>query len=195
MCDAFQSKGPGQRWGSLCGTLCSKVLEKLNEMQVQDSMNTYNGLVETCFKQCVTHFKAKDLDKDEEACVGRCVQKFMAYSQRVGQRFADVNRQHEWNELDCDIDCIEWNLFVFWGTHYHTLLLLYHTKFHQPKLKCSIFISSSVIKIIINIFIRVVIMGVVVPAKIIFLFNHFSLSSLSIFGFFARPFLLLLSLF
>jgi len=73
----------------------AKVLEKLNEMQVQDSMNTYNGLVETCFKQCVTHFKAKDLDKEEEACVGRCVQKFMAYSQRVGQRFADVNRHHE----------------------------------------------------------------------------------------------------
>jgi len=68
-----------------------KVVQKLNELQVQDSMNTYNGLVERCFNECVTHFKAKDLDASEKACVERCVQKFMAFSQRIGARFAEIN--------------------------------------------------------------------------------------------------------
>mmetsp|Transcript_7923 Transcript_7923/g.15421 ORF Transcript_7923/g.15421 Transcript_7923/m.15421 type:complete len:89 (-) Transcript_7923:137-403(-) len=68
-----------------------QVLAKLSDMQIQDTMNTYNGLVERCFGDCIVHFRAKDLDSTEKGCVERCVQKFMAYSQRVGLRFQEKN--------------------------------------------------------------------------------------------------------
>ncbi|CEM00005.1 unnamed protein product [Vitrella brassicaformis CCMP3155] len=70
-----------------------QVLGKLNDMQMQDSLNTYNGLVERCFNECITHFRAKDLEKAETGCIERCVTKFMAFSQRIGTRFQEKNMQ------------------------------------------------------------------------------------------------------
>lgn len=71
----------------------SRVLARLDELQMQDSMNTFNGLVERCFNECVISFRAKDLDAEEKQCVHKCVQKFMNFSRRVGQRFAEKNQQ------------------------------------------------------------------------------------------------------
>mmetsp|Transcript_2126 Transcript_2126/g.5952 ORF Transcript_2126/g.5952 Transcript_2126/m.5952 type:complete len:98 (-) Transcript_2126:84-377(-) len=69
------------------------VLEQLNEMQMAESMNTFNGLVERCFNECVTSFRNKSLDAPEEQCVQRCVQKTMVFSQRVAQRFQEKQQQ------------------------------------------------------------------------------------------------------
>merc|ERR1712093_282916 len=69
------------------------VLAQLNEMQVQESMNTYNGLVERCFNECVTGFRSKSLEASEKECVEHCVGKFMQFSQRVAQRFQEKNMQ------------------------------------------------------------------------------------------------------
>merc|ERR1712087_259414 len=66
-----------------------QVLAQLNDMQMTESMNTYNNLVERCFNECVTSFRAKTLEKSEEECVKRCVSKFMSFSQRVAQRFQE----------------------------------------------------------------------------------------------------------
>ncbi|CAD7928051.1 unnamed protein product [Amoebophrya sp. A25] len=69
------------------------VLSQMNDMQVAESMSTYNNLVERCFGECVNTFRQKSLDDGEENCAKRCVQKFMTYSQRVAQRFAEKNAQ------------------------------------------------------------------------------------------------------
>lgn len=69
------------------------VVKELNRLQLKDSMETYNSLVERCFGECISHFKSKDLDASETACVGNCVKKFMEFSTRVGQRFAEKNIQ------------------------------------------------------------------------------------------------------
>mmetsp|Transcript_87860 Transcript_87860/g.138689 ORF Transcript_87860/g.138689 Transcript_87860/m.138689 type:complete len:94 (-) Transcript_87860:74-355(-) len=69
------------------------VLSQLNDMQMQESMNTYNNLVERCFSECVTSFRTKALDNTEEQCVKRCVQKFMSFSQRVAMRFQEKQQQ------------------------------------------------------------------------------------------------------
>ena len=69
------------------------VMKELNSMQVMESLTTYNGLVERCFGECVTHFRAKMLDDSETACVKNCVQKYMQFSQRIGQKFAEKNQQ------------------------------------------------------------------------------------------------------
>jgi len=69
-----------------------KVLQTMNEMQVEESMSTYNNLVERCFNECVTNFRSKSLDSTETSCTQRCVQKFMAYSQRVAQKFQEKQK-------------------------------------------------------------------------------------------------------
>lgn len=70
-----------------------RVLAKLDDLQMKDSMDTFNGLVQRCFDECVIHFSAKELDQTEKNCVQNCVHKFMNFSQRVGQRFAEKNQQ------------------------------------------------------------------------------------------------------
>lgn len=70
-----------------------RVFKKLSKLEMVDSMNTYNGLVQRCFSQCVTSFRSKTLEKSEKTCVQNCVSKFMIYSGRVGQRFAEKNQQ------------------------------------------------------------------------------------------------------
>lgn len=71
----------------------SAALEQLNEMQMAESMNTFNGLVERCFNECMTSFRTKSLDAPKEQCVQRCVQKTMAFSQRVALRFQEKQQQ------------------------------------------------------------------------------------------------------
>mmetsp|Transcript_97333 Transcript_97333/g.135242 ORF Transcript_97333/g.135242 Transcript_97333/m.135242 type:complete len:94 (-) Transcript_97333:30-311(-) len=70
-----------------------QVMQALNEMQMQEMMNTYNNLVEKCFNECVTSFRTKALEGSEEQCVTRCVQKFMSFSQRVSLRFQEKQQQ------------------------------------------------------------------------------------------------------
>lgn len=82
-------------FGNLTPTQRDSVMNKLDELQMQDSMNTFNGLVQRCFDECVVSFRSKDLDKSERECVQNCVDKFMKFSQRIGQRFAERNQQQQ----------------------------------------------------------------------------------------------------
>ncbi len=70
-----------------------KVQAELASMQIQESLQTYNGLVERCFGECVSQFRAKNIDELETDCVKRCITKYMQFSQRVGMRFAEKNQQ------------------------------------------------------------------------------------------------------
>ncbi|OLP77035.1 ATP-binding cassette sub-family C member 11 [Symbiodinium microadriaticum] len=47
-----------------------QVMAALNEMQMQEMMNTYNNLVERCFNECITSFRTKAF-----------VQKYMSFTQ------------------------------------------------------------------------------------------------------------------
>jgi len=49
----------------------------------------YNRLVERCFKECVTGFRSKTLEKGEAKCVEDCAGKYIKSTQRVGLRFAE----------------------------------------------------------------------------------------------------------
>lgn len=72
-----------------------QLLQKIEEMQVRDSLRMYNSLVEKCFKDCVDSFRRKDLDNSEEKCVSKCCEKFMKHSGRVGLRFAELSSAAE----------------------------------------------------------------------------------------------------
>ncbi|QSL64340.1 hypothetical protein MERGE_001640 [Pneumocystis wakefieldiae] len=56
----------------------------LEAKQMKDFMKMYSNLVNKCFSDCINEF---------ETCVIRCVNKFLKHSERVGQRFAEINVQ------------------------------------------------------------------------------------------------------
>ncbi|KAG1797762.1 Tim10/DDP family zinc finger protein [Suillus plorans] len=66
----------------------TKIIEK---KQMQDFLRLYSGLVERCFNSCCNDFTSKALSSKEEQCVMNCADKFLKHSERVGQRFAELN--------------------------------------------------------------------------------------------------------
>ncbi|BAM39297.1 hypothetical protein MACK_003343 [Theileria orientalis] len=84
-----QSSGLGSDLNHLTAAQRSAVLDRLNQIQYQDTMDTYNGLVERCFNECITGFRSKDLDMKESQCVESCVKLFFDFSQRVSTRFGE----------------------------------------------------------------------------------------------------------
>lgn len=45
-----------------------------------------------CFDDCVNDFTSKSVSVKEEACVTRCVDKFLKSSERLGTRFQEQNQ-------------------------------------------------------------------------------------------------------
>eukprot|EP00884_Botryococcus_braunii_P022590 jgi/Botrbrau1/9014/Bobra.0148s0116.1 len=72
-----------------------QLLDRVDEMQIRDSLRMYNTLVERCFRDCVDSFRRKDLEAAEEKCVENCCEKFIKSSARVGLRFSELSRETE----------------------------------------------------------------------------------------------------
>mmetsp|Transcript_24499 Transcript_24499/g.48676 ORF Transcript_24499/g.48676 Transcript_24499/m.48676 type:complete len:90 (+) Transcript_24499:65-334(+) len=68
----------------------AEMMARMEEMQTKESLRSYNMLVERCFTHCVSAFRSKSLDAKETTCIERCAEKFMKNTQRVGQRFAEL---------------------------------------------------------------------------------------------------------
>ncbi|KAK4635514.1 Mitochondrial import inner membrane translocase subunit tim9 [Fulvia fulva] len=66
---------------------------RMERKQMKDFMNMYSNLVQRCFNDCVSDFTSKSLLGKEEACVMRCVDKFLKSSERLGERFQEQNAQ------------------------------------------------------------------------------------------------------
>ncbi|KCV69450.1 hypothetical protein H696_03879 [Fonticula alba] len=69
----------------------NRFMAMMEEKQVKDSLRLYHNLVERCFLDCANDFTTKTLTAKEEACVNKCCDKFLKYSARIGQRFAEQN--------------------------------------------------------------------------------------------------------
>jgi import inner membrane translocase subunit TIM9 len=61
----------------------ARMLAALEEMQMRDSLRTFNGLVERCFTDCVTGFRSKTLTDHEDKCVKACAEKFFNHAVRA----------------------------------------------------------------------------------------------------------------
>ncbi|KAG9238833.1 Tim10/DDP family zinc finger protein [Amylocarpus encephaloides] len=61
--------------------------------KILPSLAMFSGLVNHCFESCVDDFTTKSLVQRETGCVTRCVKKFMAGSERIGQRFQEQQAQ------------------------------------------------------------------------------------------------------
>jgi hypothetical protein len=62
------------------------MLERLEDMQLKDTLRMFNGLVERCFSECVTGFRSKALTGPEEKCVSVCANKYLKHSVSQRQR-------------------------------------------------------------------------------------------------------------
>ena len=65
-------------------------IQKLDELQVKDTLRMINNMVELCFSECVVGFRSKALTAPEEKCISTCAEKFLKHSGRVGQRFGEL---------------------------------------------------------------------------------------------------------
>lgn len=55
------------------------------------SLQLFGNMVDHCFASCVDDFTTKALSTREQGCVTRCVQKSMATSMRLSERFQEQN--------------------------------------------------------------------------------------------------------
>lgn len=76
-----------------CPCLFAAMLQKLEEMQLKDTLRMFNGLVERCFSECVVSFRSKALTATEEKCVSTCAEKYMKHSvRRMKHRMRRMHR-------------------------------------------------------------------------------------------------------
>ncbi|VWU49728.1 mitochondrial import inner membrane translocase subunit TIM9, putative [Hepatocystis sp. ex Piliocolobus tephrosceles] len=64
-----------------------KIMRKINKAEYEDTMNTYNSIVERCFNECISSFRSKELDTYENNCILNCVKKYSLFSQRISMKF------------------------------------------------------------------------------------------------------------
>ncbi|KAK6834851.1 mitochondrial import inner membrane translocase subunit TIM9 [Apiospora arundinis] len=65
--------------------------QRLQKRQMKEFIGLFSNLVDHCFMSCVDDFTSKSLSTRETGCITRCVQKQMALSQRLSERFAEHN--------------------------------------------------------------------------------------------------------
>ncbi|XP_071697461.1 mitochondrial import inner membrane translocase subunit Tim9-like [Rutidosis leptorrhynchoides] len=78
--------------GSLSPEDQARMSAIIDQLQISDSLKTYNGIVEKCFTECVETFYRKTLNKREENCVMSCAEKFVKLTLRSRSRFAEVTQ-------------------------------------------------------------------------------------------------------
>ncbi|KAH8248331.1 hypothetical protein KR032_000809 [Drosophila birchii] len=57
---------------------------------LKDFLTLYNKVTEMCFSRCIDNFNRRDLSRDEDVCVDRCVTKFARFNQSMMAFYVDV---------------------------------------------------------------------------------------------------------
>ncbi|KEY67241.1 hypothetical protein S40285_00151 [Stachybotrys chlorohalonatus IBT 40285] len=65
--------------------------QRLQKRQVKEFMGAFGNLTENCFNSCIDDFTSKAISSRESGCLNRCVLKWMATQQRIGDRFQEHN--------------------------------------------------------------------------------------------------------
>ncbi|CAO1624255.1 unnamed protein product [Jaminaea pallidilutea] len=65
-------------------------------MELDMMTDTFNRLVSSCHTKCISsRYHEADLNKGESVCVDRCVAKFFAVNQKVGEQMAALGAQQQ----------------------------------------------------------------------------------------------------
>ncbi|KAI1770411.1 mitochondrial intermembrane space translocase subunit [Hypoxylon cercidicola] len=65
--------------------------QRMQKQQMKAFFGIFSNLVDHCFMSCIDDFTSKSLNGRESGCITRCVQKQMALSQRLSERFQEHN--------------------------------------------------------------------------------------------------------
>ena len=65
------------------------LVKEIEQLQMRDMLRLYNEMAEMCFNKCVTSFRSKELNGEENSCLDLCVGKYMKNMTRCGMRFAE----------------------------------------------------------------------------------------------------------
>ncbi|XP_076058841.1 translocase of inner membrane 9 isoform X2 [Oratosquilla oratoria] len=72
----------------------SKISESVQaEVQVKqfrEFLMQYNRLSESCFADCVWDFTSRTIKGQEDSCVTNCVDKYTKVTQRISERFQEI---------------------------------------------------------------------------------------------------------
>ncbi|XP_069984822.1 mitochondrial import inner membrane translocase subunit Tim9 isoform X1 [Penaeus vannamei] len=58
--------------------------------QFRDFLIQYNKLSESCFTDCVWDFTSRNIRSNEDSCVVNCVEKYTKVTQRISERFQEI---------------------------------------------------------------------------------------------------------
>jgi hypothetical protein len=64
-------------------------MQVMQDMQLKEAMDIYNGIVKNCFNYCIKDFKSADLLDDERGCIAKCGEKLMRHSQKISLTFQE----------------------------------------------------------------------------------------------------------
>lgn len=58
--------------------------------QFKDFLQLYNTITEKCFNSCVDNLLSRNVENNEDSCVGYCVDKFAKVNQRIMGTYVEV---------------------------------------------------------------------------------------------------------
>ncbi|KAF2072474.1 hypothetical protein CYY_006206 [Polysphondylium violaceum] len=64
---------------------------KLSKIQINGSMEAALNITNKCFQACITNFRVRKLDDNEQLCVYKCVDKNQLFLAALGNQFNKIN--------------------------------------------------------------------------------------------------------
>lgn len=60
--------------------------------QFREFLLTYNRIAEMCFADCTSEMKQRTVSEKEDECSRHCLEKYLKVTQRVTERFAEIQQ-------------------------------------------------------------------------------------------------------
>ncbi|KAF0852370.1 mitochondrial inner membrane translocase subunit Tim9 [Andalucia godoyi] len=69
------------------------VAEHLQNLEVRESLRSFNSLADRCFARCVSSFRTNKLSQEEKQCGAMCAEKFFKHQQRVMKAYLEEQQK------------------------------------------------------------------------------------------------------
>ncbi|KAG7160848.1 mitochondrial import inner membrane translocase subunit Tim9-like [Homarus americanus] len=80
-------------------SMSEQIQAEVQVKQFRDFLVQYNKLSESCFNDCVWDFTSRSIRNNEENCVQNCVEKYTKVTQRISERFQELQMMMNENVL------------------------------------------------------------------------------------------------
>ncbi|KAG0725126.1 Mitochondrial import inner membrane translocase subunit Tim9 [Chionoecetes opilio] len=95
--------------------MSEQIQAEVQVKQFRDFLVQYNKLSEGCFNACVWDFTSRNIRTNEENCAQNCVEKYTKVTQRISERFQELQlltnenaaaAAQKFEQLSCHQVCI-----------------------------------------------------------------------------------------